>query len=161
MKLKSRFQRKTTLPDGMDWKKMKIKKKSSPTVEQQNVITTASHTARTATLNINPIQTYVTHSLPRWIKKNIFFFPASLHVCLKRTHAAVKTRSSCGCITGAVAASKQAADKKKKNVQTLESIAIHRCYQQYSPPPSPPFSRPPKWHQVCCPPPASFLCVAK
>lgn len=49
-------------------------------MEQQNVITTASHTARTATLNINPIQTYVTHSLPRWIKRMFFFscFPSCL-----------------------------------------------------------------------------------
>lgn len=55
-------------------------------MEQQNVITTASHTARTATLNINPIQTYVTHSLPRWIKKNVFFF-SCFPSCLPKKNA--------------------------------------------------------------------------
>lgn len=143
---------------------MKIKKSSSA-VEQQNVITTASHTARTATLNINPIQTYVTHSLPRWIKRMFFFscFPS----CLPKKNARgsentfelwLYNRRRCCIETGSRQEKK---NTQKKNVQTLESIAIHRCYQQYFPPPSPPFSRPPKWHQVCCPPPASFLCVAK
>lgn len=65
---------------------------------------------------------------PQMDKKNVFLFSASLHVCLKRTHAAVKTRSSCGCITGAVAASKQAADKKKKHTKKKRSNFGEHCY---------------------------------
>lgn len=96
-------------------------------MEQQNVITAASHTPRTATLNINPIQTYVTHSLPRWIRECCFFSPC-LPSCLPKKNAS-RTRLSCGCITGAAPASNQAANthRERKTKKRGPNFGEH-CY---------------------------------